>query len=138
MQHCGIHETIPRGRLMSRARVIAALAALVLGAGTASAQNFGAPLDSYFRIEWEVDHASSDTPRITGYVYNDRGLWAQNIRLLVEAVDAAGHTVSTTRGYVSDVPPAGRSYFDVTVPAGGATYRVSVESFGWLKGGPSS
>jgi len=120
-------------------RVTALLGALILGTGAAWAQNFGAPLDSYFRLEWEVEQASSDRPRITGYVYNDRGLWALNVRLLVEAVDATGRTLSTARGYVSgDIPPNGRAYFQVAVPAGKGSYRVRVESFDWFKGGPSS
>lgn len=139
MRHPGTHETIRPRRTTSRTHVIAALAALVLGAGTVWAQNFGAPPDSYLRLEWEVEQANGDGPRITGYVHNDRGLWALNVRLLVEAVDPAGRTVSMTRGYVSgDIPPRGRAYFQVPAPAASGSYRVRVESFDWLKGGPSS
>lgn len=119
-------------------RVAVVFGALILGAGAASAQNFGAPVDRYLRVEWEVERVSSDSPKITGYVYNERGLWALNVRLLVQAVDAAGRPVSQTRGYVSwDVPPMGRASFEVAVPPGSA-YRVRIESFDWLKGGPSS
>ena len=118
-------------------RVAVVLGVLILGAGAASAQNFGAPVDRYLRLEWEVEQAKKG-PRITGYVYNDRGLWALNVQLLVEAQDAAGRTVSQTRGYVGwNVPPMGRASFEVAVPPGTA-YRVRIESFDWLKGGPSS
>lgn len=119
-------------------RVTAVLAALILGAASAWAQNFGTPVDHYFRLEWEVGRAKDGSPRITGYLYNDRVMWAVNVRVLVEALDTSGRTVSKTRDYVNDIPPEGRSYFDVTVPSGGASYRVSVEFFDWFKGGPSS
>ena len=118
--------------------VTAVLVALILGTGAAWAQNFGAPVDRYFRLEWEVERAKGGNPRITGYLYNDRAVWAVNVRLLVGALDASDRMVSKTRGYVNDVPPDGRAYFEVAVPSGGATYRVSVESFNWLTGGPSS
>jgi hypothetical protein len=94
-------------------------------------------VDHYFRLEWEVGRAKDGGPRITGHLYNDRVMWAVNVRVLVEALDTSGRTVSKTRDYVNDIPPEGRSYFDVTVPSGGASYRVSVEFFDWFKGGPS-
>lgn len=119
---------------MSGKRLTALLAALVLGAGTAWAQNFGAPVDRYFRLGWEAEQAKGSKPRITGYLYNDRGMWAMRVRLLVEALDGSGRTVSKTRDYLGDVPPGGRAYFDVTVPEAEATYRVSVEYFDWVSG----
>lgn len=118
-------------------RVASLLVALTLAASAAWAQNFGAPVDRYFRLQWETEQARDGSPRVTGYLYNDNVMWAVNVRLLVETLDAAGRTVGKTRDFVNDVPPEGRSYFDVNVPAGGATYRVSVEFFDWLKGGPS-
>lgn len=118
--------------------VTAVLAALILGVASAWAQNFGAPVDHYLRLTWEMERPEGSSPRITGYLYNDRGLWATNVQLLVEAVDASGRTVAKTRGYVNDVPPQGRAYFEVAAPAAAATYRVSVEFFDWFKGGPSS
>ena len=119
-------------------RVTAVLAALVLGTAPAWAQNFSTSVDRYFRLEWDVGRAKDGGPRITGHLHNDRLMWDVNVRVLVEALDTSGRTVSKTRDYVNDVPPEGRSYFDATVPSGGATYRVSVESFDWLKAGPSN
>ena len=53
-------------------RVTAVLAALVLGTTPAWAQNFSVSADRYFRLEWEVGRAKDGSPRITGYLYNDR------------------------------------------------------------------
>lgn len=112
----------------------AVVAALILGTGAAWAENFGAPPGRYFRYEWQVERGTGGSPRLTGYVHNDSGMWAARVQLLVEALDASGRPVSKTRDYVSDLPPEGRASFDVTVPAGGATYRVRVETVDWLRG----
>ena len=58
------------------------------------------------------------------------GLAASDVRLLVETLDASGQTIAKTVGYVDSlVPPFGRTYFTVRLPAPGASYRVTVTSF---------
>lgn len=114
----------------------AALGAVILGTSVGWAQNFGAPLDRFFRLEWEAEQARSGQRVVTGYLYNDHGLWADNVRLLVEVLDPAGRVVAKTIGYVNGwVPPKGRAYFEVLVPAGGVAYRVTVQSFDWRSPG---
>ena len=125
---------------MYRGIVAAVTAAAVMSVGGAGwAQNFGAPLDSFFRLEWEVAKGWRGRPAVTGYIHNDHGLRADNVRLLVEELDASGRTVSRTIGYVvGDVPAHGRAFFEIPVPTAGASYRVTVHSFDWKLGGPSA
>lgn len=49
------------------------LAGSMLGPSVTWAQNFGAPLDSFFRLEWEAGQTRTGQREITGYLYNDRG-----------------------------------------------------------------
>lgn len=116
--------------------VTAVLATIFLGTGAGWAQNFGAgPIERYFRVEWDVGQARGGRPTVNGYLHNDYGLWARDVRILVEALDPSGRSVGATSDYVGEVPPNGRRYFEVPVPARGSTHRVTVESFFWVGGG---
>lgn len=84
------------------------------------------------RLEWEPD-TRGDRVRITGYVYNDYVLAARDIVLVVESLDASGRVVGRTRGYVNRVvTPGSSSYFDVSLPAPAAGYRVDIVAMRWL------
>jgi hypothetical protein len=86
-----------------------------------------------FRVEWD-QHPTGLGPAIGGYVYNNAGMPAARVRVLVEGLDGAGRPINTTIGYVvGTVPGFSRTPFEVRVP-GAASYRVSVLSFEWLKG----
>ena len=87
-----------------------------------------------FRVEWQQRQAKRG-PAIAGYVYNDAGMPASKVRVLVEGLDGTGHRVTATIGYVmGTVPALSRGYFEVRVPSA-VSYRVSISSFEWLKGG---
>jgi hypothetical protein len=87
-----------------------------------------------FRVEWR-QHQTRQGPAIGGYVYNNAGMSAAKVSLLVEGLDEAGRPVNTTIGYVvGTVPGLSRAPFDVRVP-GAVSYRVNVLSLEWLKGG---
>jgi len=104
--------------------------AVLAGAGVASAQVPAVPFGQNFRVEWEVAARRDGRPLLDGYVYSSYGLAASDVRLLVETLDASGQTVAKTVGYVDSlVPPFGRTYFTVRLPAPGASYRVTVTSF---------
>jgi hypothetical protein len=105
--------------------------AVILEAGVGWAQNFGAPLERFVRLEWEPGTTRSGRPTVIGTVYNDHpGLWLVNVRLLVEELDTSGQPVGRTIGYVNDeVPPKRRGYFEVRTPATGAAYRVTLLHF---------
>jgi hypothetical protein len=115
---------------------------LMLGilAGTdAVAQGFGsAAPDRFFRVEAQGGQNGAGRPSVRGYVYNNNGEPASRVQLLVESLDASGQVVGRSLVHVDDtVPPFGRSYFDRPVSVAGASYRVSVYYYFWLKGGGS-
>lgn len=118
--------------------VAVVLTALLLGTAAGWAQNFGAPLDRFFRLEWEAGLARGGQGVVSGYLYNDHGLWADNVRLLVEVLDSSGRMVASPVGYIHGwVPPKGRAYFEVRVPgpASGGHYRVTVHLWDWRSPG---
>jgi hypothetical protein len=91
-------------------------------------------VDSYFRVEWQPDERGGKT-LVSGYVTNQWGLGARNVRLRVEALDAAGGVTATYIGYVNGyVTPGARVYFEVPVPAKAPNYRVTVLSFDPING----
>jgi len=84
---------------------------------------------SELRIEWE-QISRGGRPVVRGYVYNQHQMRAENIILRVEQLDAQAQPVAARITYVAGtVPYRDRGYFEVSVPAAGATYRVSVQSF---------
>ncbi len=109
--------------------------ALALGTSQAGHQPYAfAEGEHDFRVEWEQRQTRLG-PAIAGYVYNDAGMPASKVSVLVEGLDGTGHPVTATIGYVGGTVPAlSRAYFEVRVPTA-VSYRVSISSFEWLKGG---
>ncbi|HMH50613.1 MAG TPA: FxLYD domain-containing protein [Candidatus Acidoferrum sp.] len=90
--------------------------------------------DSYFKLEWQAD-ARRGQPIVSGYVTNQAGLPMRNVRLRVEALDAAGNVIASSIGYVNGyVTPGSRVYFEAPMPATAPTYRVTVLSFDIIQG----
>lgn len=90
--------------------------------------------DSYFKVEWQPDERRGK-PMVSGYVTNQWGLATRNVRLHVEALDAAGAVTATYLGYVFGVlTPGAHVYFEVPVQAKAPSYRVSVLSFDPVQG----
>jgi hypothetical protein len=90
--------------------------------------------DSYFKVEWQPDEQRGK-PLVSGYVGNQWGFPVRNVRLRVEALDAAGHVTATYIGYVNGtVIPGSRVYFEVPVPAKAPGYRVRLLSFDPVQG----
>ena len=115
------------------------LAALTAGAGSVSAAIYAQEtLDRYFRIEYNVSPAATQTI-VSGYVYLERaGYGADRVQLLIERLNAAGTVIGTSTTWVlGGVPPGSRAFFSAKVePA--ASYRVQVLSFDWTGKSPSS
>jgi hypothetical protein len=115
------------------------LAALTAGAGSVSAAIYAQEtLDRYFRIEYSVSPAATQTI-VSGYVYLERaGYGADRVQLLIERLDTAGKVIGTSTTWVlGGVPPGSRAFFSAKVePA--ASYRVQVLSFDWTGKSPSS
>src|SRR5262245_50346956 len=90
--------------------------------------------DSYFKVEWQADERRGK-PMVSGYVTNQWGLTTKNVRLRVEALDAAGAVTATYIGYVNGfVNPGSHVYWEVPVQAKAAAYRVTVLSFDPVQG----
>jgi hypothetical protein len=90
--------------------------------------------DSYFQVEWQADERRGQ-PIVSGYVTNQAGLPMRDVRLRVEALDAAGNATASSIGYVNGyMTPGSRVYFEAPVPATAPTYRVTVLSFDIIEG----
>jgi hypothetical protein len=103
--------------------------------GAQSAPTYGIyGVDDYFTIESQPDERRGQ-PMVSGYVTNQWGLSTRNVRLRVEALDAAGNVTATYIGYVNGyVNPGSRVYFEVPVQAKAPRYRVTVLSFDPIQG----
>ena len=89
--------------------------------------------DARLRLDWQVG-TRRGRPLIQGYVYNDYGRSAVDVRLLVETLDASGAVTARTIGFVRGVVPFhDRSYFEVSLKTAGASYRVSLTTFDWRR-----
>ena len=100
--------------------------------GTQSYGIYG--VDSYFKIEAGPEERRGK-PLIGGYITNQWGIATRNVRLRVEALDAAGVVSATYTGYVNGiVTPGSRVYFEVPIQQTAAGYRVSVLSFDPVQG----
>ncbi len=89
--------------------------------------------DRLFRVEWTAGASSQGQTRIIGYVYNESDHDAANVQLRISELDASGRTVkSVIKPMGNPVPAAGRAFFDLQVPNTSPSYRVEVESFGFM------
>lgn len=127
-------------RLGSRTLRMAALALLSLGAACAPvpAQALGAAstVDPRIRLDWQAGAARGGRPVIQGYVYNDYGRPASDVRLLVETLDASGAVIARHVGFIRGVVQLNdRAYFELPIRTPGASYRVSVTALDWKGGG---
>lgn len=87
----------------------------------------------YFQILWRVTHQGGDA-LVGGYITNAWGYPAEEVRVLVKGYDASGSQVGQLIAWgPNEIEPGDRVYFDVTVPAGAATYDVSVFSWKWRR-----
>jgi hypothetical protein len=92
--------------------------------------------ERFFRVEWSAGAAGRDQSRIVGYVYNEYGEDAVNVRLRISQFDEAGRPVASLVQPVGDIVRAGgRTFFDVRVPGSASSYRVAVASFDFTADG---
>jgi hypothetical protein len=91
--------------------------------------------ENYFSIEWAALQGRNGTQRVTGYVYNRKGEYALDLRVMAQAVDAAGTVVGQRIAFVpGGVGGLGRAYFEVPSLPAASTYRVSVWDYTWAQG----
>lgn len=91
--------------------------------------------ENHFSIEWAALQGRNGTQRVTGYVYNWKGEYALDLRVMAQAVDAAGTVVGQRIAFVpGGVGGLGRAYFEVPSLPAASTYRVSVWDYTWAQG----
>src|SRR5438128_8669174 len=113
-----------------RAVVVVGIGLLVTAGfgGTRALALSGAPV-AELRVEWETV-ARGERTVVRGYVYNEHTMRVENVRLRIEQLDANARPVATRTTWVfGTIPNRDRGYFEAAVPAAGAAYRVSIESF---------
>jgi hypothetical protein len=123
---------------MSRQGIVLLVLALVLGTSGAPATAMMSPsgIDFRLRLDWEAGPARGGRQAVTGYIYNDYSRAANNVRILVESLDASGQVIDRASGFVQGIVPVfNRSYFYVPLKTAGASYRVTVSTFEWRDGG---
>ena len=121
-------------RFLRRSSAVMAIVALACAwpPAPAGALSAAASVDSRLRLDWQAGASRGGKPLITGYVYNDYVRSAADVRLLVEALDASGVTLSRDVGFVPGIVPLrDRAYFEMPVRHPGAAYRVSIVAYEW-------
>jgi hypothetical protein len=80
-----------------------------------------------FMIDWTVEPEQSDARRLRGYVHNQHGDSAEQVRVLAQALDASGAVIGQR---ITWVPGAiggfGRAYFEVPHLPPADHYRLTV------------
>ena len=120
--------------LFARGRAAAVALLLLLAIAPASAWSqtyrvYGA--ERYFTLTWEPG-TYHGRPTVAGYVTNEWGIAAANVRLLIEMLDSSGQVTESVIGYVHGfVLPGTHVYFEVFVPTNAPAYRVAVLSWDW-------
>lgn len=83
--------------------------------------------ERFFTLQWTVEPEQGGARRLDGYVFNNYGQYAADVRLLVQAIDASGLVVDQR---IVWGPPGvggfGRSYFDVRDLPASDHYQVFV------------
>jgi hypothetical protein len=91
--------------------------------------------ERFFKVDWRVAQ-EGPTPVVQGRVYNDWGLAARDVRLLVEGIDANGRVRwQRIEPLTGDLTPGTAMPFVVRVDQPAPAYRVSVYSFDWVQSG---
>jgi hypothetical protein len=110
------------------------LLCLIAGGAVAALAQMALDPDRFFGLEWAGGERRG-RPAVTGYVVNNYRIRAANMRLAVEAIDASGKVVDTASGFVADVPPGARVYFEVPVKQKAPRYRVTISGWEWRESG---
>ena len=88
----------------------------------------------YLHVEYKADPLARGGTELSGYVYNDNGQAASNVWLEITERDQGGELVGyLTRPVDETIPPKGRAYFDVRVPAS-ASYEIVPQAGEFVQG----
>jgi hypothetical protein len=90
--------------------------------------------EHHFRVEWAAAEQGPNARKVSGYVSNQSGELAINMRVLAQAVDSTGNVVGQRIAFVpGGVGGFGRVYFEVPNLPAAPTYRVSVWDYTWFQ-----
>ena len=90
--------------------------------------------EQHFAIQWTATEQGPNTRRVSGYVYNQHGESAMNMRVLAQALDTNGDVVGQRIAFVpGGVGGFGRAFFDVPNLPAAPVYRVSVWDYTWFQ-----
>jgi hypothetical protein len=86
----------------------------------------------YFTLEWQTARRGNQ-PAVQGYIRNNWGFAAANVRLLVEGLEPPGRLVGQRVIWLGgQLTPGTRAYFETTMPPA-PTYRVRVFAYDWIQ-----
>jgi hypothetical protein len=119
--------------VVTRRRALAVLLAAALtdatGAGAEGLTPLEVDWEQIFRLDWKLS-GQGGQGLIEGRIYNVSFYGTSRIQLLVDQLDASGRTVSQRLAWLGfSLKPGDSAYFDVSVPARDAAYRVRVYAF---------
>ena len=121
-----------RAMLLGVAAIGAAGIATQATGNPGNIQPFTIGWQQYFDIRWAVARQDRNA-LLDGYITNTWGMPARDLRVLVNAYDASGARTGQVIAWgPKEIDPGSRVYFDVRVPAGAATYDVSILSWEWF------
>ena len=107
--------------------------AMVLLHATASLPQAAADLATALHVELDKPGSYSPGNRASGRITNDSDYRLTNVRLRLDASDAAGQALPPTFGWVDgDVPAHGRAWFRIPVPPNAVRVSVSVIDFNFV------
>ncbi len=89
--------------------------------------------EQFFKLDWQLGERRAQ-PVVWGHLFNDWGMSAARVQLLVEGLDGSGQIVGQKVAWLgSTLTPGTRQYFEVPVPWKAPTHRVSVFAFDWVQ-----
>lgn len=113
-------------------QLLAAGLVLGLSSSMSAAQTVSAVSDDSLRPSWSDSGMSDGWRAVCGDVRNVRPVPARSVAIRVQGLDSAGQVVSTRDRYVpADVPAGSRVVFCMPMPAGAASYNVTVVHADW-------
>jgi hypothetical protein len=88
--------------------------------------------ERHFTLEWTAEPEQGSARRVTGYIYNRHGEYAQKIRLLAQALDPAGAVLGQRIEWIpGGVSGFGRAYFVVADLPAATAYKMTVWDYTW-------
>jgi len=85
--------------------------------------------EQHFAVDWAADQRPNGPRRVTGYVYNRKGEYAEDVRLLVQAVDPSGAEIGRGIAFVPGGVGGAGVYLEVPNLPAANSYRVSVWNY---------